>query len=180
MNVTKLECPNCHAALDNDYGNAGIFFCKYCGQKMIVEEMQNAEYDLKIKKMEMDHETQKMAMEQKSQNMKYAHERDKEILQNKNKMMLILVSVGLIILLMLFAVLAPQSIGSDHRKRVKELQKTEQQVQEAIINGDYDLAIIKVNQLRLDDGYSTTQTEAWDAKREDYIELINKKSGEQK
>ena len=37
MNVTKLECPNCHAALDNDYENAGTFFCKFCGQKMIVE-----------------------------------------------------------------------------------------------------------------------------------------------
>ena len=56
MNVTKLECPNCHAALDNDYENAGTFFCKYCGQKMIVEEIQNAEYDLKVRKMEMDHE----------------------------------------------------------------------------------------------------------------------------
>ena len=74
MNIQKLECPNCHAGLDSDYGNEGIFFCKYCGQKIIVEEIQNAEYDLKMRKMEMEHEENSQAMEQESQNMKYNQE----------------------------------------------------------------------------------------------------------
>lgn len=78
MNIQKLECPNCHAGLDSDYGNEGIFFCKYCGQKIIVEEIQNAEYDLKIRKMELEHEANKIAMEQKSQNMKYIQENQKK------------------------------------------------------------------------------------------------------
>ncbi len=58
------------------------------------------------------------------------------------------------------------------------MKRVEIEVQEAIQAGDYDLAMIKVNQLRLDDGYSKTQTEAWDEKREAYIELIEKKMRE--
>lgn len=178
MNIQKLECPNCHASLDNDYGNEGIFFCKYCGQKMIVEELQNAEYDLKIRKMEMDHETAKIAMEQKSQNMKYAHERENNIIQNKRNIILFLLMIGMLVIIMVFSFLMTSSYGSEHKKRVKELQEVESEVQEAIIAGNYDLAMIKVNQLRLDDRYSSSQTEAWDAKREDYTELINKKMNE--
>lgn len=102
MNITKLECPNCHAALDNDYGNAGTFFCKYCGQKMIVEELQNAEYDLKIRKMEMDHETTKMAMEQRQQNSMYAYENEKRAMDNKMRLTIILLMVGLLIFIYIF------------------------------------------------------------------------------
>ena len=174
MNITKLECPNCHAALDNDYGNAGTFFCKYCGQKIIVEEMQNAEYDLKIRKMEMDHEKEKMAMEQKNQNIKYAHENQ----QNNYRMKIYAICIGLIVLMMILPLSLLFFSGSGHRKRVRELRKVEKEVQEAIMNEDYDMAIIKVNQLRLDDNYSTSETESWDAKREEYLEFIHKKMSE--
>ena len=175
MNIQKLECPNCHAGLDNDYGNAGVFFCKYCGQKMIVEEIQNADYDLKIRKLEMEHETTKMAMEQKNQSMKYAHDKENAKLKHKQIIILLAFIVIMFVFLMVFSVVSTSSIGSPHRKRVKELNNVETQVQEAILAEDYDLALLKVNQLRLDDGYSKAETAAWDAKREDYIELINKK-----
>ena len=46
------------------------------------------------------------------------------------------------------------------------------------MNEDYDMAIIKVNQQRLDDNYSTSETESWDAKREEYLEFIDKKMSE--
>lgn len=175
MNIQKLECPNCHASLDSDYSNTGMFFCKYCGQKIIVEEIQNAEYDLKIRKMEIEHEENKMAMEQKSRNLKYAHEKESEKSQNIFRITVIAVCFGLIVLMM-FVMPVTISIGkAPHKKRVKELTKVETEVQEAIQAGDYDLALIKVNQLRLDDGYSKSETEAWDEKREGYIELIEER-----
>lgn len=96
MNIQKLECPNCHAGLDSDYGNEGIFFCKYCGQKIIVEEIQNAEYDLKIRKMEMEHEANKIAMEQKSQNIKYAYENENKAMDNAFRTKLLIIIVILI------------------------------------------------------------------------------------
>lgn len=178
MNIQKLECPNCHASLDNDYGNAGVFFCKYCGQKMIVEEIQNADYDLKIRKMEIEHEENKIAMEQKGQSIKYAHEKESKKMQNKFAIIGISICFGVLILLMLMLPITSCISGAPHQKRVNELKQVEIEVQEAIQAGDYDLAMIKVNQLRLDDGYSTSQTEAWDEKREAYIELIEKKMKE--
>ena len=172
MNVTKLECPNCHAALDNDYENAGTFFCKYCGQKMIVEEIQNAEYDLKARKMEMDHEVVLKKLEQAQRELEKQEELVKERFKHKKNMGLIFFCLACLAALIFLAVL-PSTMGSDHRSKVKQLEKVEIEVQEAIQNRDYDLALIKVNQLRLDDGFSPTQTEAWDAKREDYINTIN-------
>lgn len=101
MNIQKLECPNCHAGLDSDYGNEGIFFCKYCGQKIIVEEMQNAEYDLKIRKMEMEHETEKIELEHRQQNVKYAYEQEKNAADYKFRMFIAGISVMMVILAML-------------------------------------------------------------------------------
>ncbi len=172
MNVTKLECPNCHAALDNDYENAGTFFCKYCGQKMIVEEIQNAEYDLKARKMEMDHEVVLKKLEQAQRELEKQEEMEKERFKHKKNMGLIIFCMACLVLLFVLTMM-PTSFGRDHDKKVRQLEKVEIEVQEAIQNKDYDLALIKVNQLRLDDGYSTAQTEAWDAKREDYINTIN-------
>ncbi len=172
MNVTKLECPNCHAALDNDYENAGTFFCKYCGQKMIVEEIQNAEYDLKARKMEMDHEVVLKKLEQAQRELEKQEEMEKERFKHKKNMGLIIFCMACLVLLFILTMM-PTSFGRDHDKKVRQLEKVEIEVQEAIQNKDYDLALIKVNQLRLDDGFSTEQTEAWDAKREDYINTIN-------
>jgi len=94
MNIQKLECPNCHAGLDSDYGNEGIFFCKYCGQKIIVEEIQNAEYDLRIRKMEMEHEENSKAMDLKMQNMKNTHEKELKKMENKDSLIAFIVIMG--------------------------------------------------------------------------------------
>lgn len=99
MNIQKLECPNCHAGLDSDYGNEGIFFCKYCGQKIIVEEIQNAEYDLKIRKMEMEHETEKIELEHRQQNVKYAYDREKNETDKKYNFYIILALLGFLVFL---------------------------------------------------------------------------------
>ena len=106
MNIQKLECPNCHAALDSDYGNEGIFFCKYCGQKIIVEEIQNAEYDLKIRKMEMDHETEKIELEHKQQNVKYAYEQENNAADYKFRTTYVLVCAFLLIFIFVVMLIA--------------------------------------------------------------------------
>ena len=87
-------------------------------------------------------------------------------------------SIGLIVLMMILPLSLLFFSGSGHRKRVRDLRKVEKEVQEAIMNEDYDMAIIKVNQQRLDDNYSTSETESWDAKREEYLEFIDKKMSE--
>lgn len=41
-----------------------------------------------------------------------------------------------------------------------------------IENRDYDEALVKANQLRLDDDFSYSEEASWDEKREQYIKLI--------
>ena len=100
MNIQKLECPNCHASLDSDYGNTGIFFCKYCGQKIIVEEIQNAEYNYRIRKMEMELESEKIEFEHRQKLAKLAYEKEKQE-KNIKYLLLLLLGVGLMIGFML-------------------------------------------------------------------------------
>jgi len=176
MKMQILECPKCHATLENDNENLGTFFCKYCGQKIVVEELQDAAIKAKVREMELEQEEKKMALEHKQQNFVYQQEKDKDKQQWKK----MLIGVGIFAAVMVVYFTAISSIGSEHKKLVKQLRKTEIEVQEAIREGDYDYAMIKVNELRLDDNYSEEQTKQWDEKREDYIALIKSKQAAKK
>lgn len=176
MKMQVLECPKCHASLENDNENLGTFFCKYCGQKIVVEEIQDAAVKVKVREMELGHEEKKMEYEQRKQRLTFEQEKDKE--KNESKRRFIAIGISIALFALSFIMLG--SLGSGHKRLVKQLRKTEIEVQEAIRDGDYDYAMIKVNELRLDDNYSEEQTRQWDEKREDYIALIKSKQAEQK
>jgi len=175
MKIQVLECPKCHASLEIDMQNAGFFFCKYCGQKIVVEEMQEAAVKVKVREMELEHEEKKMEFEQRKQNTAFQQEKEKNAIQEKEKYksfwMVMAICGGLFIV----SFIMMYSGSFKHNLRVKQLRKVEAEVQMAIQEGNYDYAMIKVNELRLDDNYSKSQTEAWDEKREDYIKLIESK-----
>lgn len=172
MNIQVLECPNCHASLENDSEEMGVFYCKYCGQKIVVAELQDAAYKVKVREMELEHDEKRMEFEQRKQNMVFAQEKERKAIQEKNDNKNVFMGLGIMFGSLLLGVLIMTGMTIPHKLRVHELKKVEAEVQSAIQAGDYDLALIKVNQLRLDDGYSTEQTESWDEKREDYIKLI--------
>ena len=175
MKMQILECPKCHATLENDDENLGTFFCKYCGQKIVVEELQEVAYKTKVREMELEHEEKKMEFEQNKQSISYAQEKEKRAIEEKNRTKTILICCGLIGAILVMSTFMMYSGSFKHNRRVKQLRQVEAEVQSAIQKGDYDYAMIKVNEMRLDDNYSTSQTESWDAKREDYIRLIEDK-----
>ena len=175
MKMQILECPKCHATLDNDNENLGTFFCKYCGQKIVVEELQDAAVKVKVREMELEHEEKKMEFEQKKQNISYAQEKEKSAIDEKRRTITVVVCLAICFAMMIPSFLYFGNSRRRHEKRVEELQKIEIEVQTAIQKKDYDMALMKANQLRLDDGYSSDATEAWDEKREDYIRLIESK-----
>lgn len=175
MKIQVMECPNCHASLDNDTENLGVFFCKYCGQKIVVEELQDAALKVKVREMEIEHEEKKLEFEQKKQNTTYQQEKEKNAIQEKQKNKSFWMAMAIFGGMFLVSILMMYSGSFKHNLRVKQLRKVEAEVQTAIQEGNYDYAMIKVNELRLDDNYSKSQTEAWDEKREDYIKLIESK-----
>ena len=175
MKMQTLECPKCHASLENDDENLGIFFCKYCGQKIVVEELQDVAVKVKVREMELEHEEKKMEFEQQRQNISYIQEKEKSAIDNKRRTITMIVCLAVCFAMMLPSFFYFGNSRRKHEKRVEELQKIEIEVQAAIQKKDYDLALMKANQLRLDDGYSNDATEAWNEKREDYIRLIESK-----
>ncbi|GEM_PF-1661297 len=168
MKMMILECPKCHASLE-ETSNMGTFYCKYCGQKIVVGEMQDAAVQIKQREIELQHETKRI---EAIQQIRLYEKKIKRLEQQKaarNTMTIALIFVALGIAVMM-SFMIPQAVK--HKKLVDNLRSVESEVQTVIAAGDYEYALIKVNELRLDDGYSTTETEAWDAKREDYINTI--------
>ena len=54
MNLKSLSCPNCGACLEVDDG-LDIFFCKYCGHKIMLQGQSKAAYDAKVRVKHMEH-----------------------------------------------------------------------------------------------------------------------------
>lgn len=47
MKIIQLKCPKCGAPLEAE-DDLEIFFCKYCGQKIILAEQSNAQIGAKM------------------------------------------------------------------------------------------------------------------------------------
>ena len=166
MNLFTLECPHCEAALDIEDG-LDTFYCKYCGSKLVVEGMSGDALDARVRLKEMEHEERLQDAEYEYKRFKMLHKAKEE---HRNAL------IGFL----LMAVLAVPfgSMSCSHSMHVSELERIESEIQADISAGDYDSALMRTNELRLDDDYSSEQTESWDKKREMYIDIINEKKRE--
>ena len=81
MKVQSLKCPNCDAVLEIEDG-IDTFFCKYCGNKIVLTDMSDAFYNAKVQVKAMEHQ-------ERMQDKKYEQERykldKKEQRKNKEK-----------------------------------------------------------------------------------------------
>ena len=66
----------------------------------------------------------------------------------------------------------------EHDELVARLQEIEAQIDTDIEAGNYDSAILKINKLYCDDHWSSEETEAWDKKRNTYLEIVESKKAE--
>ena len=81
MEFHQLKCPNCGATLEVE-DELDMFFCKYCGTKIIVDgrsdaaikakaDIKLAEKDIERRRMEHEFEERKLRTESKSDNMSF-------------------------------------------------------------------------------------------------------------
>lgn len=187
MELITLKCPNCDGALEIEDG-IDTFFCKYCGQKIVLQGQSNETINAKVKVKEFQHHEnlQKTQLQHKETVQKSKDELTKfkinaKAAERKRELIAIVVvsiiplilSVGLIIWGSL-----PTSSERKHNALEKELKVIEEQVIEYIDDGDYDSALIYANRLVMDDNYSKSSTNSWNRKREEYILIINSKINE--
>ena len=163
MKMMRLKCPHCDADLETKDG-LDTFYCTYCGGKIMIEGMSKQAYKAKVSFKQMEHE-------EIIKDKEYEHEKFK-IVQNEKeyiRSMLILILIPLIIF---------GGMVFSHKAKIYNLQKIEDQIYEEISVGNYDHALFLANQLHCDDNYSKDESEVWDTKRENYIDMILQKKRE--
>lgn len=133
--------------------------------------MSGDSLDARVRLKEMEHE-------ERLQDAKYEYKRFKILHKAKGERSNTRFAFMIIVLMALPCVLYFGGVSCSHNTHVSELERMEAEVQADISDGDYDSALMRVNQLRLDDGYSTEQTRSWDKKREMYVDIINEKRRE--
>ena len=173
MELKSLKCPNCSGRLEIEDG-LDTFFCKYCGYKVILSGQSDAAYKAKSKAQQYRHEENVQERKYKNEYDKWEREEVSKAREHKREnfafvfSMSIMVGIFLLSLLMLYAGSWP------HKKRIKELREIEARIEEDIDDGDYEHAILLTNRLRLEDGYSSSDTREWNERREEYIRIIRR------
>lgn len=69
MKLCALKCPNCGASIEIE-DEIDAFYCKYCGYKIVVNDLSDAEINAKVKIKSMKHH-------EKMQEKKYANDKEK-------------------------------------------------------------------------------------------------------
>lgn len=142
-----------------------IFFCQYCGSKLILEEAIEASSKAKLRLIEARHE-------ERMQETRLEHERFKHKYAFGVGLLDYLFSHAIVVVLFAFVIVGALVPACNHRLQISSLSRIEKEIEMAIENRDYDEALVKANQLRLDDDFSYSEEASWDEKREQYIKLI--------
>ena len=158
--IKSITCPHCGGTLELQDG-LDTFFCLYCGGKVTLTGLSDAAYDAKVKIKEMEH--QERIKDKEYEFKKY---QNKDSRKTTTRALLILIGVFLASFLYFL------SMKTESDKAITQLTQIESELEQAIANEDYDLALIKANQLRYNADWSADEKRSWDEKREFYIQLI--------
>ena len=161
MKERSLVCPKCGATLEIEDG-LDMFYCKYCGNRIVLEGQSKAAYRAKTKVKQMEHDERMVDKK---------HNQERYIIQQKakierNEMLIVALIIGGMILLP-FVNIARGETKS--KQQEAELQQLVVQVQEDIKNGDFDDAYIKAKQIQYTEGWSNDVEEKWDDIRRSLI-----------
>ena len=178
LNIAKLECPCCGATLDvND--ELDIFYCKYCGSKLIAEDLDKGRLKARLKIYELQQQERMQQSEHEFQQHEIQEERKQRrfeaILEAFDGKLVPLVLAVILLVAMHISTSLPSSEELEHDELVAELKSIELEIQSDIKSGNYDEALLKTKQLVLDDNWSSKEEKTWAQKRKEYEEVIREK-----
>ena len=171
MKLQSLKCPNCDAVLEIEDG-IDTFFCKYCGNKIVLTDMSDASYNAKVQMKAMEH--QERMQDKKYEQQRYKLDK-KEQSKNKEAKRKIIIGVGIALAFVLFYVWFFGSFDAMEQESIKEEEHLQEIVEEVMVdieNGDFDEAYIKANTIHYTSGWSSDIEEKWDETREALLDKI--------
>ena len=164
MELKSLFCPNCGASLDVEDG-LDTFFCKYCGNKILLQGQSKAAYDAKVRVKHMEHK-------ERLQEKRDAQERYRMEFKQKDERRTLAIVFGIFgaIIAMCLIISAVGNAGA--KKQERELQAIVDQIMIDIENEDFAAAYVKANSLYWDDSWTSEGEDKWDATRKEIIKQI--------
>lgn len=177
METKKIQCPHCGAELEPKDG-IDSFYCSYCGGEVILEGLSDAAYRAKVQIKEMEHRETLKDKEFEQEKYRTEVEKEKKKRSLKTSMGAIALYLLLMAMLAIFSLYRNSVEKKEHDQTIASLQQTEVEIEAAMSEENYDLALIKANQLYGDDGLTASEKRTWNEKRENYIKLIKARTQE--
>ena len=104
MKIVQLKCPNCGASLEAE-DNLETFFCKYCGQKIILAEQSNAQIGAKVFGKLLDHREKMHQMKAEEERIRRAEQIAEKKRADRIVWIGIICMAGLSLILLLLSVI---------------------------------------------------------------------------
>lgn len=164
MELKSLFCPSCGASLDVEDG-LDIFFCKYCGYKILLQGQSKAAYDAKVRVKHMEHK-------ERLQEKRDAQERYRMEFQQKYESRTAAMIFGIFGAIIAICLIISVVGSAGAKKQEMELQTIVDQIMIDIENGDFAEAYVKASSLYWDDSWTSEGEDKWDAIRKEIIKQI--------
>lgn len=167
--MIELKCPRCGAMLKSE-NDLDVFYCQYCGSKIILDEqpdnLVNAKAKIKMSQQRQKTERHKIDAkyenEQKNNEFKFKKEK------YKDKSLLISLFV-----FMLFIALMLIMISIEVETPDRQLNKLIENTQNYIQSGDYDSARLETNKIHYDGlFYEFSHHKKWNSARKELLKQI--------
>lgn len=168
MNTYALKCPNCGGHLTVEDG-LDIFFCKYCGYRIVLEGQSDAAYRAKTRIHGMAHD-ERMA------DKKYEHEKYRiKQKANQDRSDALIPFLAILVVFGAFFVLINFFATTEENKSIKQEQELHALVDEIMIdinNEDFESAYIKAQSISYTENWSDEIEEKWERTRKEVINQI--------
>ncbi|MBO0588235.1 hypothetical protein [Sporosarcina sp. E16_8] len=171
MKVHTLKCINCDGALEIEDG-IDTFFCKYCGHKMILEELSKASINAKVQMKIMEHQERMRDKQYEQERYKFDKKEQYKIKKINRKSRSSLFSILACVVVLIWSFSYFNSVEKKSIKEEQQLQATVDEIMKDIDNGDYDKAYIKAKSLHYTSNWSSEVEDKWDNTRKALIEKI--------
>lgn len=171
MQMHVLKCPNCGANLDVEDG-LDMFYCKYCGYKIVLEGQSDQAYRSKENIQRMRHK--ELMFDKKVEYEKYKDKKKIDAKERENKDVIIRVAIGILML-----VIISISTNIYFAKEKRESNEEERQL-EAIVDDvkadiddkNFDDAYVKAQSIVYTKNYSKDTEKKWDNIRKELLDQI--------
>ena len=172
MEMKSITCPKCGGSLEIVDG-LDVFFCKYCGNKIMLDGMSDAAYKAKTESKRMDYEA-------KAQERQYEHEF--RTMEHNDKFFFkvvkgcILLFVGCLLMTLCVGVIPEMIASHSDKNRVRELKNISYDIEECLSDGDYTEAEALTRELNTIIGEleDSSNRETWQTQYNEYRSILNR------